>query len=131
MMPSLIFVFSLGALVQFAISYCRTLLMTSGEVSLSERVREIAGISAANVPAGDFDRLLQLVRFAPHFQGDAGQMRAISVYYHLASFASKIAGPISREACEWLNTELSRCAYFAAVVLDRRLALAPVSSRPL
>jgi hypothetical protein len=124
MMPSLIFVFSLGALVQFAISYCRTLLLASLDVSLSDRVQEIGGISASDVPADDFDRLLQLVRFAPRFEGDAGQMRAISIYYHLARFAAKFAAPISSEVSQWLSLELSRCTYFAAVALDRHLATA-------
>ncbi|HLV96004.1 MAG TPA: hypothetical protein VKS44_12490 [Candidatus Acidoferrales bacterium] len=125
MMPSLILMFSLGALAQFAFSYCRTLLFASGEASLSDRVQEIAGISANNVPAADFDRLLQLVCFAPRFEGDAAQMRTIKIYYRVASCASKIAAPISVEISQWLSAELSRCAYFAAVALDRRLAMTP------
>jgi hypothetical protein len=125
MMPSLIFVLSLAALIQFAFSYCRTLLLTSSETALSQRVQEVAGISAAHVAASDFHRLLHLVRFAPHLAGDEGQMRAIRIYYVLTSTASKVAALVSSEASHWLSAELSRCAYFAAVALDRRLAAAP------
>jgi hypothetical protein len=122
MIPSIIFAFSFGALVQFALSYCRTLLLTYGEVELSDRVREIVDITPQSCRPYDFERLLQLVRFAPQTEDDASQMRAIKAYYRVTRFASKAMAPISREASEWLQTELSRCTHFAAVALDRRLA---------
>lgn len=123
MIPSLIFVLSLGALAQFAISYCRTLLLHSSEIVVSTRLQEVAGV-AENCSPSDFDRIVQLIRFAPQMQDDAGRMRAISVYYRLTRVASALVSPLSREASNWFDGELSRCAHFAAVTLDRRLATA-------
>lgn len=123
MIPSLIFVLSLGALAQFAVSYCRTLLLNSNEVTLSPRLQEVAGVSEYCSPA-DFNRIMQLIRFAPQVRDDAGQMRAISLYYRLTRVVSTLVSPLSREASNWFDGELSRCSHFAAVALDRRLATA-------
>ncbi|HEV2205069.1 MAG TPA: hypothetical protein VGR36_00925 [Candidatus Acidoferrales bacterium] len=123
MIASLIFVLSLGALAQFAVSYCRTLLLNSNEITLSTRLQEVAGVSEYCSPA-DFDRIVQLIRFAPQMRDDAGQMRAISLYYRLTRVVSTLVSPLSREASNWFDSELSRCSHFAAVALDRRLATA-------
>jgi hypothetical protein len=124
MIPSLIFAFSIGALLQFAVSYCRTLLLTYGELPLSARVQEITGFATPRSAGSDFERLLQLLRFAPQTDADAGQLRAIRIYYSVTRVASILASPFSRKAAEWFQGEHSRCTYFAAVALDRRLAIA-------
>ncbi|MGH9734577.1 MAG: hypothetical protein ACRD8A_08320 [Candidatus Acidiferrales bacterium] len=124
MMPSLMFVFSVGALVQFAFSYCRMLLLNSSELEISRRALEITGFASGSYAPSDFSRVMQLIRFAPQMQDDAGHMRAISVYYRLTRIASALASPISREASRWFERELSRCTQFALVALDRRIALA-------
>lgn len=120
-MAALMFVFSVGALVQFAVSYCRTLLLNSGEMEMSKRVLEITGFAGKYTPS-DFGRVMQLIRFAPQMQDDAAQMRAISVYYRLTRIASALASPISRGASRWFEAELSRCTQFAVIALDRRIA---------
>ncbi len=124
MMPSLIFVFSVGALLQFAVSYCRTLLLDSSAIALSKRVQEFAGIRPKSCSPLDFDRVMQLIRFAAPSQDDAGQMRAVTIYYRLTRIALALVAPVSREASSWLQNELSRCTHFAAVALDRRIATA-------
>lgn len=123
MIASLIFIFSAGALGQFAVAYCRTLLLAYNKVELSSRVREVTGISET-VAASDFDRLLHLVRLAPPLADDATEIRMVRVYRCLASFAGAVVSPVSRKASQWFQQELVRCSYFAAVTLDRRLATA-------
>lgn len=122
-MTCLMFVFSVGALIQFAISYCRTLLLNSSELEISKRVLEVTGFAAGNYTSSDFDRVMQLIRFAPQLRDDAAQMRAISVYYRLTRVASALVSPLSREASRWFESELSRCTQFAVVALDRRVAV--------
>jgi hypothetical protein len=124
MIPSLMFVLSVGALVQFAVSYCRAVLLHSSEITVSKRVQEVAGVADTCSPF-DFDRVMQLIRFAPELRDDAGQMRAISIYYRLTRVASAVVSPLSRDASIWFESELSRCTHFATVALDRRLAAAP------
>jgi len=126
MIASLIFIFSLGALGQFALAYCRTLLLAYNKVELSARLREITGIDEG-IAANDFDRLLSLVRLAPPLADDEAEIRAVKAYYRIARITNAIVSPLSRQAGQWLNQELQRCSYFAAVTLDRRLAPAPAS----
>lgn len=123
-MPALIFVFSVAAMVQFAFSYCRTLLLNSGELQISKRALEITGFATGSYTPCDFTRVMQLVRFAPQMNDDAGQMRAISVYYRVTRIASALVSPLSRKASGWFEGELSRCTQFAVVALDRRIAAA-------
>ncbi|HTU32492.1 MAG TPA: hypothetical protein VMF66_01670 [Candidatus Acidoferrum sp.] len=124
MMTCLMFVFSVGALIQFAVSYCRTLLLNSSELEISKRVLEITGVATESYAPADFGRVMQLIRFAPQMQDDAAQMRAISVYYRLTRMASAVVSPLSGEASGWFERELSRCTQFAVVALDRRVATA-------
>jgi hypothetical protein len=123
MIASFVFLFSLGALVQFAIAYCRTLLLAYNKVELSQRVREVTGIGDTLAPS-DFQRLLQFVRQAPPLADDATEIRAVSIYFRLARVAGALASPLSRQASLWFKNELARCSYFAAVTLDRRLVIA-------
>jgi hypothetical protein len=123
MIASLVFLFSLGALGQFAIAYCRTLLLAYNKVELSQRVREVTGIGDTLAPS-DFQRLLKLVRLAPRLSDDATEIRAVSIYFRLARVAGALASPLSRQAAQWFEQELERCSYFAAVTLDRRLVIA-------
>lgn len=124
MMASLMFVFSVGALVQFAFSYCRTLLLSSSELQISKLALEITGIAPESYAPSDFGRVMQLIRFAPQMREDAGSMRAISVYYRVTRIASSLVSPLSREASKWFENELSRCTQFAVAALDRRIAMA-------
>lgn len=123
MIASLVLIFSLGALGQFAVAYCRTLLLAYSKVELSQRVCEITGITES-VAASDFDRLLQLVRLAPPLADDAAEIRAVRMYHRIASIAGALLSPLSQKASHWVQCELQRCSYFAAVTLDRRLATA-------
>jgi hypothetical protein len=123
MIASLVFIFSLGALGQFAIAYCRTLLLAYNKVELSQHVREFTGIGDSLAPS-DFQRLLQFVRLAPPLADDATEIRVVSIYFRLARVAGALVSPLSRQASRWFEQELERCSYFAAVTLDRRLVIA-------
>ncbi|HTS12684.1 MAG TPA: hypothetical protein VMH00_11245 [Candidatus Limnocylindrales bacterium] len=122
MIASLIFLFSVGALAQFAVAYCRTLLCAYGKVELSEKTCEVTGLSVATCSPSDFNSLMELVRLAPPLRDDATEIRVVRVYRSLASLASKVVSPFSPQASQWFDRELARCSYFAAVTLDRRLA---------
>lgn len=123
MIASLVFIFSVGALGQFAVAYCRTLLLAYNKVELSSRVREVTGIGQT-VAASDFDRLLQLVRLAPPLADDASEIRTVRIYHGFASVANAMLAPLSKKVSHWIQGELESCSYFAAVALDRRLATA-------
>lgn len=122
MIASIIFVFSLGALGQFAVSWCRTILVSYNKVELSSRVREIVE-GSSDLAGPDFDSLLQLLRFAPRLDDDGRSLRAVIAYYRVARLGLKLVSPFSRQAKRWFEGELCLCSHFAAVALDRRLAM--------
>lgn len=120
MIASLVFIFSLGAMGQFAIAYCRTLILAYNKVELSQRVREVTGMGDTLAPS-DFHRMLEFVRLAPPLGDDAAEIRVVSIYFRLARVAGALVSPLSRQASRWFEQEFERCSYFAAVTLDRRL----------
>jgi len=122
MIASLIFVISFAALLQFFILHCRSLLAYSRRVELSDRVREVTGIAAQNVKAGDFGRLLQLVRLCPERGEDRKEIRVVGAYYSLLALLDRLTRSMFPSVAAWAENERQSCSYFAAVALDRRIS---------
>jgi hypothetical protein len=122
MIPALLLLLSIAALVQFSFAFCRSLLLTYSKVELSERVREVTGLSGEAIEASEFSRLMNLVFLASDPGDDAMEIRSISAYHTLVVVAHWLVSRIWEAGCDWCENELRRCAYFAAVSLDRRLA---------
>jgi hypothetical protein len=118
MMAAFIFVVSLAALFMFFVSYCRSLTASCSQHALSAEARDVTGIrTAAN--ARDYARVVQLLKLCPERPEDDGGLRAVGIYHALLKGASR-AIPALRS---WTEKESAGCAYFAAVALDRRIAL--------
>jgi hypothetical protein len=77
MIAALICVVSAAIFLQFFVSYCRSILASSRNIALSDRVREVTGIADQEVGADDFKRLLQLVRLCPERGDDQSEIRAV------------------------------------------------------
>jgi hypothetical protein len=122
MISAAILVLTVGALIQFFVAYSRTLLLTYSKIEISERTREITGLGNGAIGPEDFHRLLDLLRVAPDPSDDALETNAVSFYYRAVQLMRGVASLISVRVRDWAQNELSRCAYFAAVALDRRLA---------
>lgn len=114
--------FSCAALVQFFMSYCRSLLLSYAEVELSAATREFMGIHSAEVTGSNFYRLLGLARLAPSLADDKWEIRVVSLYYRIVRVASLLSKPIGSAAQSWAENQSNLCAYFAAAALDRRIA---------
>lgn len=87
MIPALLLLLSLATLVQFSLAFCRSLLLTYSKVELSERVREVTGLSGETVEADEFSRLMNLVFLAPEPGDDAMEIRSVTLYYTLVVVA--------------------------------------------
>lgn len=122
MIAALICVISAAACLQFFVSYCRSILASSRKAELSERVREVTGIEGPEVAAGDFQRLLQLVRLCPERGDDRTEIRAVGTYYTLLRGIILISRSAMPKLSAWAESERQSCSYFAAVVLDRRIS---------
>jgi hypothetical protein len=122
MIAALICVVSAAIFLQFFVSYCRSILASSKNIALSDRVREVTSIADHEVAADDFSRLLQLVRLCPERGDDQSEIRAVGTYYGLLGVLNRVSRPVSPRVAAWLEQERQSCSYFAAVALDRRIS---------
>ncbi len=121
MMAGLILAFSVAALMQFFVSYCRSLIAASSRRALSPDVQDVIGIERS-AKGEDFERVVQFLHLCPERREDRGGIKAIGAYFRLLGVASKTIGLVVPALRSWVEAERSQCAYFAAVALDRRIA---------
>lgn len=122
MIAALIFVISFVALLQFFVLHCRSILAYSRRVELSDRIREVTGLTGQSVSAGDFERLLQLVRLCPERGNDRKEIRVVGAYYALLDLLERASRSLIPSVAAWTESERQGCSYFAAVALDRRIS---------
>jgi len=118
----LICVISLALLLQFFVSYCRSVIAAGRKSELSEQVREIAGIRHQRVRGDEFMRLVQLLRLCPGRGDDTGEIRAVGIYFGLLDAANRLFRTTAPAVARWAERERESCSYFAAVMLDRRIS---------
>jgi hypothetical protein len=121
MMAAFIFVFSVAALLQFFISYCRSLIAASVKQPLSPEAQDVTGISR-EASGEDYAKVTQLLRLCPERPEDRNEVRAIGAYFGLLNLLKLTVAHIAPAVEDWTEQERGQCAYFAAVMLDRRIA---------
>jgi hypothetical protein len=121
MIATMILACSLVFLLQFFVSYCRSLIAASVKQVLSAEVQDVTGISKA--PSGeDFARVLQLLFLCPDRPEDRTAIRAIGAYFGLLNLVRATLAIMVPSVQAWIEKERGLCTYFAAVALDRRIA---------
>jgi hypothetical protein len=118
----LILVISAMALVQFFASYCHAMVGASRNLQLSDEARDVTGIAFRSASGGEFGRVVELVRLCPEPGNDGPAMVAVRIYFALLGSLRAAIGWASDALAAWLEGERGRCAYFAAIALDRRIA---------
>ncbi|MHB8527335.1 MAG: hypothetical protein ACYDD2_14430 [Candidatus Acidiferrales bacterium] len=122
MIAALICVISIAALLQFFISYSRSIIAAYRKSDLSEQVREVVGIEGQNVGSDQFGRLVQLIRLCPQKGDDQTDLRVVGIYYWMMGVLRSTARTLAPRITSWAERERVDCAYFVAVALDRRIA---------
>ena len=121
MMAAIILVCSLALLLQFFVSYCRSLIAASVRQPLSAEVQDVTGIK--DTAAGeDFERVLQLLQLCPDRPEDRGGVQAIGAYFTMLGVIRSTVARLVPKLRAWTDAERGLCTYFAAVTLDRRIA---------
>jgi hypothetical protein len=121
MMAGVIFAFSAAALLQFFISYCRSLIAASSKQVLSAEVKDVTGIQ--RIASGeDFERVIQLLQLCPERPEDRNSVQAIGAYFKLLNFVRSTIARIVPSTKAWTESERGHCTYFAAVALERRIS---------
>jgi len=121
MMGPLILVCSIVFLLQFFVSYCRSLIAASVKHELSAEVLDVTGLSKTT-SGEDFARVVQLLLLCPDRPEDRGEVRAVSAYFRLLNLIRGTLAKLAPSTQAWIERERSHCTYFAAVTLDRRIA---------
>jgi hypothetical protein len=121
MMAAFILVCSVVLLLQFFVSYCRSLIAASAKQALSPEVRDVAGIPRA-ASGEDFARVMQLLQLCPDSPDDRNSIQAIGAYFSLLNFLRVTLARMVPSMRAWTDSERGQCAYFAAVALERRIA---------
>jgi len=122
MIAALIFAISIMTLLQFFVSYSRSLIAEAQGHELSEQAREICGLTADAVTVDQFERLQQLIALCPEPGGDGFQVRVIAAYFRMVCLVHILLSWAFPSAAAWIEAERGGCAHAAAVVLDRRIA---------
>jgi hypothetical protein len=122
MIAALIFVMSLAALAQFAISQWRSIWITIAAQPLSESLENATGIANEAIGAEHFDLL---VRASNQLEKSAGEgslwLKEVGIYYRGLRACQKLSGNALPTVTKWADRELAQCAKFAAALLDRRM----------
>lgn len=120
MMAAIILACSVIFLLQFFVSYCRSLISASVKESLSEEVREVAGIGR-DASADDFARVVQLLHLCPERPEERGEIKAVGVYFRALGLIRATVARLAPSVQGWADMERGQCTHFAAVVLGRRI----------
>jgi hypothetical protein len=122
MIPALICAVSFLTLLQFFVSYSRSMIAECRCVKLSAEACEICGVTSGTAAGNQFRRLVKLISLCPQRPGDNRQVRIVAVYFHFLGLVRLLLNWAMPSASRWIESERSGCAYLAAVVLDRRIA---------
>lgn len=121
MMAAIILLISLATLMQFFVSYCRSLIAASSREVLSPEVQDVTGLRQG-ASGEDFARVIQLLHLCPERPEDRSSVQAIGTYFGILGFLRATIAKIMPSLLAWTERERGHCAYFAAVALDRRIA---------
>ena len=121
MMAGIILACSIVLLLQFFVSYCRSLIAASSKQVLSPEVQDVTGISAT-ASGEDFTRVMQLLQLCPERREDRNSIQAIGTYFRLLNFLRSTVTRIAPSTRDWTESERGLCTYFAAVALERRIS---------
>ena len=121
MMPAFIFLCSIMLLLQFFVSYCRSLIAASARQPLSREVQDVTGIEKA-ASGEDFPRVVQLLHLCPESPDDRTRLQAVGAYFGMLNLVRSTVARVMPSLRSWTEFERAQCTYFVAVALERRIA---------
>jgi hypothetical protein len=116
MFSTLILIAATVGVMQFGISYWRSLIAGIAAQPLSERFHVASGLNHVAPQAADFGALLSFHRMTPGIEQRTSSLRGIQIYYGVV--AALCGLPALRQ---WAQSEMVTCARYVAVLVDQRL----------
>src|SRR5713226_3577258 len=105
MIAALIFVMSAAALLQFFISYSRSLIAACQSQELSDQARQVIGAGDQPVGGEEFLRVVQLIRLCPEPGRDAKHLRTVRCYFGLLGLLRYWGRVLAPAAARWAEVE--------------------------
>ena len=121
MFAAMLFAISIVALSQFAAYYWRAMLAGVAAQPVSERIMAAAGVQNGQLTGQDFPALLGLHVLTPELRSGSSGLGPVRAYYAVVSGVASLAGRSMPALAAWAQRELTVCARYAAVQIDRRL----------
>ena len=121
MMAAFILACSIIFLLQFFISYCRSLIASSVREPLSQEVQDVTGM-ARPATEEEFARVVQLLQLCPERPEERGEVSLIRAYFRMLGVIRTTVARVVPSLERWASAERGQCTHFVAVVLGRRIA---------
>ena len=121
MFAAMLFAISIVALSQFGAYYWRAMLAGAAAQPVSERILEAAGVQNGQLTGQDFPALLGIHNVTPELRSGGKGLGLVRGYYALVDGIASRVGRSMPAVAAWSQRELTVCARYAAVQIDRRL----------
>ena len=108
---------ALVGLLQFGVSYWRSMLASTAAQPLSERFCTASGLRHGRPSGGDFSTILSLHRLTPGLDNQPSRLHGLQAYYSVVDALHKL--PVLNQ---WGHSEMNTCARYLAVLVDQRLS---------
>src|ERR1700741_4438394 len=122
MIPALICVVSFLTMLQFFVSYSRSMIAESRCCHLSAEAREICGFTFSTAAGNQFRRLVKLISLCPQRREDNRQVRIVAAYFYFLGLVRVLLNGAMPSASSGMESERGGWGYLAAVVRDRRIS---------
>ncbi len=121
MFGPMLFAVSIVALSQFGLYYWRAIVAGVARQPVSACVLAAAGIDGGQVTGRDFHTFAGLHGLTPDLNVSTSSLSAVSAYYRVVNLIGGLARFGMPSLLKWVDSELTLCARYAAVQIDRRL----------
>lgn len=122
MIASFILVFSVAALIHFAISQWRAMWTVVAEQPISNYFESATGIAVDSINSEDFDLLIRAwEQLSPKPRERNSWLKEVQIYYRVLRAISGSCEQVFPALAERARKETAVCAKYVAAVLDERL----------
>jgi hypothetical protein len=120
MFAAMLFAISIVALSQFAAYYWRAMLAGAAAQPVSERILSAAGAEGGQLTGQHFPTLLGIHDMTPELNSGSSGLFSVRIYYRMLAAISMLSSRTMPAVAAWSQRELTVCARYAAVQIDRR-----------
>jgi hypothetical protein len=121
MFSAMLLAISIVALSQFALYYWRAVLAGVAAQPVSDRVLVAAQVENGRLLPKHFQTLAGLHDLTPDLYPNRGGLGLVRAYYRVIEGLDALLGKSIPAFAAWSESELTICARYAAVQVDRRL----------